>query len=343
MSYNIRRIVVALFIVFFLIAGYFLIRSTWPLEHYLLFQIRRSAPQVQVSKLMIGSARFMADDYFIMKDVFLEGQWEGKTGQLAVQEVALRDWRELLQNPQKANALLKGIHLISSEASFTNAWAKVNFFKKGDTDWAVNGHLAIPYMRLLKQGVESVSANFLATPQSLKLFDMNASLMKGNVRGQFVLDYAENLPYSMDIFLSGLNTASLPPEAAGLNKQIRGMVEGSLKLSGNDKRIIHLDAKINAPQGAQVNPLLLKFLTNYIPQSEQKKRLETIIAKGEYVFLDRFVLDVKNDNNNQLKTAFDMKSVDFNLDIKLGVDINVDSGLMSLFQSSLQFIPKEFK
>jgi hypothetical protein len=164
-------------------------------------------------------------------------------------------------------------------------------------------------------------------------------MLSGVIAAEFMLEYEPDLPYSIHIMLDNVNTGRLAAQAEVISQQLRGSVDGSLKIEGGSRRIVSLEAKLNAPQGAYVNPQMLQFLVNYIPQSTQKKRLDEIIASGRQVFFDKFVLEVRNESNNRLKSVFNLKSAEFNLDINpLTIDINVEAGLLSLFRTGYGFI-----
>jgi len=314
-----------------------LLQTPRPLEYILAKVLQRQIPDAAINSLHVSSYR-IKDQKVFLDQLSIDFSLKGVDYMLHSDLVTVGSWRAILGNFSN-EFTVKGVHLVSKDIKFSNGSAKIFFEPVSKEQWTAHGHARFPVGSYTKQGITELEFDFLAKPKQFTFKDIQANALKGKINGEFVLEYKPELAYSMDIILAGIDTTALPVQA-DISQQLKGIINGSLKILGTASSIDFLDAKVNAPKGAFVNPYLLKLLTDYIPQSIQKKQMEAIIKSGRQVFMDRFIVNIKNDKNKSLNTAFDLKSVEFNLDVNLKVDINVDGGINSLF---LNFINQYHK
>jgi len=82
--------------------------------------------------------------------------------------------------------------------------------------------------------------------------------------------------------------------------------------------------------GSSISAGLLSLLTQYIPQSREKKRLDALIKAGGKLPVQLLSFAVKTETPRHLKGEIHIKSKDVNLQINITNDINTDGTLISL-------------
>lgn len=114
-------------------------------------------------------------------------------------------------------------------------------------------------------------------------------------------------------------------------KDMRGRAEGTLDIEITTQEIHALEGYLNAPQGVELQAILLKPLLDYIPASTQKHILEQLIAANANIFFDHAQIRLENVQSDSLNLLINFDSKKLNLDIGVTVDLHVDGGLKGLF------------
>ena len=91
------------------------------------------------------------------------------------------------------------------------------------------------------------------------------------------------------------------------------------------------DTDLTMPSGGKVSASLLAALTQYLPQSREKKRLDVLIRKGGKVALEAFSFTMKGGQAGKFSGDVRLKSREINLELNLTHEINTDGTIDSLF------------
>jgi hypothetical protein len=209
-----------------------------------------------------------------------------------------------------------------------------------DKMWRIAAKTHILAFTLANRRMKNVSFDMAADEGRIAISKFESSLSQGNIKGDLELATSGTFSYNIGLTIEQVPANFFALETFKIEKQMKGAINGHLRIQGDSQKIDGLDAKFQAPQGMYVNAKLLSPLLQHIPQSVQREKIEVLIDQGGNIYLDDFKLDVTNEPNGMLKTVFDLKSVDYNLDVNLGVDINVEGGLMALVQQGLNYFPQ---
>jgi len=322
------------------VLGFYVSSSSRPLEWFLTRSINRENPDFQVSGLKIARFFLTSERAFVMQGVSAELHFKDQKGLVKLDEVTVFNPSQLLEHQEAVRIDFLGGQLEADGLRIKEARSRLTHLSR-EKSWQAAGSVFIFGLNLAGKQLKNVSFDFKADEKRIDVFKFDSSLSEGKIKGDFNLAFDGTLPYNLGLIIEQVPASFFDFESFKMDKQMKGAISGHLTMRGDNRRIEAVDAQFQAPQGMYVNAKALSPLLNYIPQSVQRKSIEQIIAQGQNIFLDKFTLDVTNEKNNMLKTNFDLKSIAYNLDVNLGVDINVDGGLHSLLEQGISYFPKK--
>jgi len=328
-----RSLKIFFLVVFFLAAGVIaLFQTTRPLEYVLTKVLTHNISGLKINNLHIEDYSFQ-DRQAFLDQISIDFSIKGADYLLHSDQVVVGSWRALLGNLSN-DFIVKGVHLVSKDIKFSNASARITYEPGSKKDWKAEGRTVIPHASYSKQGIEEVVFNFSARPQTITFKEVQAKALKGQINGEFMLEYKPDLPYSMDIIFSGIDTTALPAQA-NISQQFKGVIDGSLRVTGDLKHMENVEARVNAPHGAYASADFLRLFTFFTKMTGDPytKIVEVAINRKKEHFLEALSLEVNNVGKEKLSSSVNFKSKSSNLDFNATYDINLGTELAGLFQS----------
>jgi hypothetical protein len=162
----------------------------------------------------------------------------------------------------------------------------------------------------------------------------------GRIDGKILLETKEDLHYHMNLKFKDLNLDELAQVNPAVFGKVKGVMDGTIALQGTANSVSLVDGSFTATRGGKVNASLLSQIVTYIPVSQQRDRLEALIASDGLVDLDRFNVDIKSVSDKKLSLNFDLESQPLNIKPNITLDINLDAGILSLINNMKSLMPK---
>lgn len=204
---------------------------------------------------------------------------------------------------------------------------------------AIDGNLAIKAVDFYNFSTTRVLATLKGRDGTLDFFRVFADSYDGRILGEIFLDYLSGMSYSINLKLTDIDLRRMRNAYREVFSQIDGRLNGYVTAKGRMDKVTFLKADLDIPAGGKLKAALLAAIAGYLPQSTQKKELELLIAANGEVPFEDGKLSVQSVSDDQLATTVALKSQKFNLDMNVGVDINLDGGFQNLFQ----YMQKTFK
>jgi hypothetical protein len=273
---------------------------------------------------------FAPQSSLVLSGIKAEGRdGGGRAFEVSAEKVVVTDIFTLWDAQRKTHLSASGIEFEGFDVKATQAALEGDYQASGE-QWRFAGPVTIERIYANGQAIKKIACRLEADQKAFKLTDLNMQLGTGRVSGEFMLEFGAKFPYYMDIALENIPTKQL-----NLQDHLDGILNGRLKVRGDQHSFSEIEGKLKAPAGVMMNARLLSPLLSYIPQSTQKKQIESIIAQNKTIFVDVFALELHSRKANFLKTQFDIESKEYNLDVNLGVDINTDGGIQALLNSDI--------
>jgi hypothetical protein len=110
--------------------------------------------------------------------------------------------------------------------------------------------------------------------------------------------------------------------------QIDGIGNLNVYVLGSGETITALNADLSFARDGRIAAHLLAPVLAYLPKSTQRRDLELLIRAGQKIPLDRAAVNIENTTSQQLAATISFLSEEFNLDVNLKVDINIDGDIL---------------
>jgi hypothetical protein len=293
------------------------------------------------------AAKFLAaKPGVVVRRVHIDGQKFSLPGRLELQKVdvafEVNGKTLLFQAPQ---AVLTGLQTLGSvdrrimvTAEGMMARYDLGQVKEGRADLVVDhegvsGPLTVVEGNWDKLRAKDFSAFLIVNAAGIELRTLKASAYGGRITGKIFMDTSAAKAagtYRADLFIEGLDMSRLADVNPEIAVQLNGLVTGVVKLEGDGKAVRTVDTDLAMPTGGKVSASLLAALTQYLPQSREKNRLDVLIRKGGKVALEAFSFTMKGGEAGKFAGEIRLKSREINLELNLEHEINTDGTIESL-------------
>jgi len=329
----IRNIFIAVIILSVLATGsvYLCLRSPKLLAKTLKAVADRQAGPVRLTTLQIKETKFLSPASYHINEVSAELQLSEPQAKISVTIEHLG-----FENLYKAifkdeNLFIKWNKVqISSDELALNVTQLSGELKSAGVDLnSATGFLKAEKINSGDYLARNVKSDVTINPQNVLLENFTADAYGGSVSGNISFVYEPEVTYHIEIDLDGIDSARLASVVALFN-DLRGLISGWAKIDGDDSEIFSLSGAFNIVEGGQVRASMLAPLLQYIPASQQKTQLNALIAADGLVPLQKARIHLDSESTEKLTTQFNLSSKEYNLDLNLTVDVNVDGGLARL-------------
>lgn len=178
-----------------------------------------------------------------------------------------------------------------------------------------------------------IQAEFSGDERSVVLTNLTAAVYGGELSGSATVKFGPPAGYDAVLALQSVDCGELEQALGGVFRELGGKLSGSLRMAGCGRQIDRFDTAWNMPGGGAVSAALLSTITQYIPDSEQKKRLDFLIRTGAKLPVESFIFTLKNDSPDRLSGIVGLKSREANLELNVTHEIRVDTRIDSLIQA----------
>jgi hypothetical protein len=105
-----------------------------------------------------------------------------------------------------------------------------------------------------------------------------------------------------------------------------------ITIAGNKTNFKTLDLKAKVTKEGKVNASLLKFVSPYIPRTQESVALDGMIERGEKIPVEVAVMEIRSIDAHKLSGFVKLFVGKLNLDLNLPIDILYDGNLITLIE-----------
>ncbi|MEI8012786.1 MAG: hypothetical protein WCI27_09980 [Candidatus Omnitrophota bacterium] len=288
---------------------------------------------VVVKGLHIGSQHFSLPGRVEMKDILLELKVNGKPMVLETPGVLVTGLQSLWGGERRILLASEKMHARYDLADAADAGAQFTLTSEG-----LSGPVTAAEFVWDKINAREVSAFVIIKNSGIEVRAAKMQAYGGRVTGQAVVRTGQLPAYTGEIFVEGCDMARLSDINRELADQLNGAVTGSVKLAGDAVAIKAVDADLMIPAGGKISASLLGALTQYLPQSREKKRLDLLIRNGGKLAMELFSFTMKGGPQGKFSGELKLRSREINLELNIVHDINTDGTLASLAAYGQKFL-----
>jgi hypothetical protein len=197
----------------------------------------------------------------------------------------------------------------------------------------VHGNIRMASFVMQGYRITELKSDIVGNNSTAALNHVTGKFYNGLLTGKISLEYKPSLIYDIRAQLADVNIYLMKEANDEIFSKLRGLMQANITVKGNVKDIKSIKGFMDVPKDAQIKAALLKPLISYIPQSTQRRDLESLIKLDGTVALDKAQLMLESLDQNKLRTKIVLESKPFNVNFNLGADLNVQGGLKELFSS----------
>lgn len=258
-------------------------------------------------------------------DVYLKGDSNGID--LSARQILVKDIFSAAIKGKALEGAVEGLDISNKEMSLFQADFNVKIHIRNLQTF--NAILSAKKFQWQDYELGNISSTLEISSEQIAFKDFYCDFYDGVLNGKIVLETQNPLTYHMEIFLEDVDAVKLK-EAQAVFDNIRGRLSGVMLIQGTPDAIESISGSVKAKEGGEVKAVLLQPILQYVPMPEQKKQLEAIIAKGGRIPLEVAKVDLSSIENDKITMHFILKSREYNLDLNLTIQLNVEGGLMGL-------------
>ncbi len=313
-------------------AAYAALNSPWATEKLVRRAFLKSLGNVKLTDIHIARQKFFWPSHFEFGDIVVGLEVEGKVLSIACTNLEL-DIRRIAREGKEFDVWIDRTSLSYDLGRAENARAELKIVLPQQGGIIFQGPVSAQIMVWDRARAENVSAVFLGDDKGFYFDTLKGDAFNGSFAGGADIFLTAPVAYSVRLDLKGFDTAELATVSPEVVEQVNGRIDGVLSFNGAGDRLTGIQADLSIPSGGRVNASLLATLTQYLPETKEKKRLDALIRVGGMLSVESFVFMVKNDSPGHLAGEIKLTSKEANLNLNLTHDIYVDGTWEDLLKS----------
>ncbi len=302
-----------------------LVNTTWLVEKAIC-DVLASRPGVIVRSVHVGLQRFSLPGQVRLTDVKVACEINAKPFLFETTEVIITGLQSFLSGDRRLLAVVENIFVHYDVGEFKDARAELTVVRD-----AVSGPVTIAEIRWDKLRAWDAAAFMIVNAAGLEVRAVKFKAYGGTASGKVFVPLASKAgSYAAEFLIEDIDVARLADVNRDIAAQIGGRVTGAVKFEGNAQTLSSLDADLTMPSGGQVSASLLAALTQYLPKSREKKRLDVLIRNGGKLAMEVFSFTMKGGEAGRFAGEVHLRSREINLELNLEQEINTDGTIASL-------------
>ncbi|MGE3980158.1 MAG: hypothetical protein AB7F70_01890 [Candidatus Omnitrophota bacterium] len=162
-------------------------------------------------------------------------------------------------------------------------------------------------------------------------FDLSdASFYGGKLGGEISLENISSFPYQVGLRFDHISSERLNEVYGELYSNFRGLISGTLRLTGDAQNIESFVLVMESEAGAEIKAWVVGWMIDFVPAYSVvlSKDLKDVIKQNRFLTADYIILNAKNANQKVIEAKVEMKIRKYNLKPNYTFDINIDRDLL---------------
>jgi hypothetical protein len=302
---------------------FYLLNSPFLARRIITSAIKKNLKGYILEDLTIGRQQWIVPDRLVFSNIQCRLKTENEFYHILIQQIECTP----LTRPIRVRVIRIAFESSQIVAQPSDIQAAV--FLKGLGLDRFEGEAQIPHLEAYKYRFDQMSAKIDGDLKKMALRDLKADSYEGKLFGEILLDWQKNLPYSINVHFDGVDLRPMKEANPSLG-EVEGVISGSLTVEGNARNFHALDFHANVTKDGRINASLLKFVSPYIPRTQESAVLDGMMQRGEKIPIEVAVMELRSIEAHKLSGLVKLSVRKLNLDLNLPIDILYDGNLISL-------------
>jgi len=328
----IKRLLILLVIVALTAAGlFFALNTPVVAQHFISSAIQKNLKGYTLEVFTIGRQQFLDGHRLVWTDVQCRIKSKETFYHIAASKIESQGFKALWDPALALKISAENVALKSPNIEAQPGMLTARFFFKNRKLDRFEGEVTVPHLEAYRYKLDQVSTSIDGTLKTMALRDLKANSYQGRIFGDILLDWQKDLPYSINVHFDSLDLRPMKELSPAIG-QVEGIVSGSITIAGNTTNFNTLDLKANVTKEGRVNASLLKFVTPYIPRTQESVALDGMMKRGEKIPIEIAAMELRSIDTHKLSGFVKLYIGTLNLDLNLPIDILYDGNLISLIE-----------
>ncbi len=329
-----KRVLLALvfFCVICFIALFGILYSSYLTQRVVAFVLHKNLKDSVVEQFSIGHQKFSLPGQLDLQDVSVRLKAKSGPTTLKIKQLQVHSVHRLLCFASEIPLYANDFTFETDEirANLPETQATLNFNMWTLSRWQAT--IASPEIEAYKYKFTRVSAQLDGRRGELLVKNIRADFYKGQLNGQLKLTLAKQAWYQASFDFSGVDLGALKEADDVISKQLEGVINGDVSVSGDSKRIDGIELKVKVIKDGRLRASLLKFILPYIPRTEETQVLQQMIKKDLKVPVESADVEFKSIDSQKLSGTVHLGVKKLNLNLNLPVDVLFDGNIFGLIK-----------
>jgi len=331
-------IVLILLIIVLAVSGFILLNSSGFTQRVAPYFIHKHFKDVKINNLTIEKQNFNLPSQLKFENIKAQIIIKNDRYDLDTGSVVLSGSNLFSLTPKKYYVHIKDLNLSSELIKFKKAAIALESSGRSADANAINGNFFVSAVQYLDYRAKNISGNLRMDLVKLMMRNVQAQAYGGRLGGEIVLEYQQDLTYSIKVNIKQVELKKLEQANAALFSQVKGKVDGRVDIRGKLNGKNNISGTIWYVEGGEIKATLLKPLLEYIPQSAKIDKLNTLINENGYIPLDAALVRIESLQDKKFSAEIDFESKEYNLDVDLSLDFNIEGGLTNLIKLQKHYL-----
>lgn len=281
---------------------------------------------VEINSLKIDRQSFESPATIILKDIQCVFVIHDVEYQVDISAITLHEITTLVKEERKLKLSAKGVNVKSQLLKIVNATIEM----------ALNLQRRPPQFSSLIKGDaiqideipgEGFSANVKGAKKAVQILDIALKGFGGETFGQVIFEFYPAYNYELWLEASYLSCEALEKIHKPLFSGLKGKLNGTLRLIGDQEQVTLLDVMMKFEKGLKIKTDLLSALVNYISDDKQKAVIKSLSqVQGEIAF-DKAFLQVGTMQGDKMALTVDLENRQRQVALKELIQVNLQEDL----------------
>jgi len=327
--------------VFFLVLGigiFFLLQSEGMVEKFLPRWINHHVESITVKELKVHRLDFDFPSDLTVESIQLIIDYEKESFSISLDQLRIERLTHLVFSPHTLKFVINGLSVQSEDFNLKNVDTIIEVFFEDDRFKNISGVLKISEGDIRNCYFSDLYTIITGDTENITFNDVEADFYNGNIQGKIVLEYDDILVYNIFLLFEEIDLVRLRDFNSTLFSKVKGRMNGDFAMSGDVVNMRSLKAQFNISKGGYLKAVLLAPLLDYIPKSTQRRKLQQLMGTNADIPIETAKFSLESISEDRFESSVDLESQQFNLDVDLKLDINVEGGFKNLINSLDNFI-----
>lgn len=298
---------------------------------FVIRQVLRSAAP-EVTEFSIGSLVYSFPASWTMGGVRATVLAKGVPARLFAGQLEITDALHLLSDGKSAGVEVRNVEAACEDLRVRGALCRAEV-SRSSGGMMYSGAVFVADVSQDALRASEIRVEFSGDEQTAFLSNLTAKVYGGTLSGGGWTGLVQPAAYDFTLDAKSIDCTELEQALGGFFRELGGKLSGRLHVAGAGRRVEVFDTAWDMPSGGAVGAELLSSLTDYLPDSAQKKRIDFLIRSGGKLAVESFRFTLKNDSPQQLSGLLGIESREANLKLNVTHEIRVDTRIDSLWQA----------